>query len=256
MFNNDANFCKSYLSQLKKFFELIKSDNQIRALNSDIGNQAATKYSLVSNALSRSLQNIEVNISPGWEFELNNNKFCGPVGVTKLVFGGYLVITNGVLARQSFVISITFEPAQDVCEQLSEKHSCHPIQKGEREVVRRFHFDLDFTLQEPDRPISHLQYGGKFQEKYLTDPKNMKYRLFHTIDHPRLPIPPYDPVLLLDMFISQFSTRLGGGLRDRKWGNLVKESEKLFLKDYFTHAANHLNGNNQLRLLETFYPPR
>jgi hypothetical protein len=255
MFDNTVEFCQQYLDHLKDLLIHVKTDRQIESSGHVTRIDASRGIDLVKAIkATKGKGNTSFTIT-GWEFELDSEIFCGPRGTTKLVFGGTIAIQNGRLKNQSFAVCITFEPKEQVGEPICSLHACHPINKTECEVVRRFHFDLDFDLEKRDRPLSHLQYGGKFDQSHMQTENTINYRLFKAIDSPRLPIPPYDPVLILDMFLKQCSTRQGGSLRSSKWQSLVKTSEELFLKRYFDAANKHLNKASRTSLYDALCLP-
>ena len=121
---------------------------------------------------------------------------------------------------------------------------------GESEIVRRFHFDIDLELDKQDRPISHLQYGGDFSSNHVNHNQQINYRLYKAIDEPRLPSPPYNLTLILDLFLAQFATNASKIRKESRWRNLVKESEEFWLGCYFESIHNSFAGK---RSKETLY---
>jgi hypothetical protein len=52
-------------------------------------------------------------------------------------------------------------------------------------------------------------------------------------------------VLALDLFLRQFSTPLSDVVSENRWVNLVKQSERLWLRGYFVEIADCLRQANR-----------
>lgn len=118
-----------------------------------------------------------------------------------------------------------------------------------RRIVRRFHFD--FQPGGKVRPLSHIQYGGKFpKDERFGD---CHYCLEHFLENPRFQFPQMDLVLLLDMIIREFQTPLEKWKEEKDWKGLVLVSQALCYRDYWNIMAGYLNNPNGRTLHERIY---
>jgi hypothetical protein len=118
-------------------------------------------------------------------------------------------------------------------------------------IARRFHFDIDTGNGKATKPQCHMQYGGEAHE--LNFNPGLDYSLHPWMEKPRLPFPPLDIVLLLDFTLAQINTSLGPKFtKEANWKNLVKNSEKLRLKEYYDQIYQYLGNsdNDKLTLFE------
>lgn len=230
-----------YLNILLKLFKFLKESNAVSRsgpCNVDACSKILTNLEAIRRA-KRAKWKLDIN--PNLEFLVENKSFCGPRGETRLIVGGYVDVAENLIQEQSISVMFIYKPTNKISEDHQTIHACHNVDPGGGEVVRRFHFDLDANLNSGDRPVSHLQYGGKLNPAYLNNSVEPRYRLFKAIDNPRLPSPPYDFTLVIDMFLRQIQTQAKDLVKEPYWGSLVSESEILWFRDYFQKIHSHLS---------------
>ena len=180
-----------------------------------------------------------VGISQAWKIPVIENNLCGVQGESLLIITGHINTQDGKLQDQSISVSLVLNPNKNQKE--VNGYDSGKLVKNVPVVVRRFHFDYDLGIEEDDRPRSHIQYGGKF-EKERIGIDELKYSLFSSLQTPRIPCPPYDLVLVVDLFLHQYKTPLDQIKAEPEWKKLVKESEELWTKGYYCELANHLDS--------------
>jgi len=183
----------------------------------------------------RGFQGFSISLDPNWEIPIDPCPILGVKGDAKLVVGGRISVTREPIIEQSIALAILLEAGEHIS--LPNNKQSEALGKGDRVLIRRFHFDYDTGLGSPGYPRSHLQYGGKFSG-HIAVP-NVQYRLY-SIDMPRIPFPPFDLVLALDFFLRQFQTPLKDMVEESRWLSLVKTSEHLWLRGYFQEVSDHL----------------
>jgi hypothetical protein len=189
---------------------------------------------------SKGFRGFDVSIDPNWEIQVDPCPIHGVNGVTKLIVGGAVSVGAGPALMQSIAVALLLESHESV--PAKNNMQAERLARGEKVLVRRFHFDYDTSLKNPAYPRSHVQYGGKAARH--TSVSDVHYRLY-SIDLPRIPFPPFDLVLTLDFFLHQFQTPLQDMVEEARWINLVKESERLWLRGYYQEAADHLAPNDR-----------
>lgn len=235
---------KDYISNLQKTFRLFAADQGVRSRCNGMLTSCSKNIDLLSN-IGKSNQSFEISIDPNWIIPIENN-VCGINGSTELKVGGYIRIKSGILQDQSINICLLFKPKDDISHENS--YSTYAMSKDEYEVIRRFHFDYDTALIENDRPRSHMQYGGKYIDRVADEGKG-NYRLMHGLKLPRIPYPPYDITLIIDLFLRQFRTPLKPIIEGNQWRRLVCESERLWLSGYYDEINNHLSSASRTTTL-------
>jgi len=166
---------------------------------------------------------------------LDSVDLCGQLGETDLFLGADIKSDEDTRINQSIGAWLIYNPMEPVLQ--SNSHGMAQMESDEHSVYRKFHFDHDMTLEENADchwPWTHLQYGGKCKKDLLPYEANkIKYNLHSCVDFPRLPSPPYDFVLIFDLFTRQFKSELSQIHLESKWKKLVKKSEWLWLEKYY-----------------------
>lgn len=130
----------------------------------------------------------------------------------------------------------------------------HESEDLKSSILRKFHFDYAPNETKGDKPIYHLQYGGKatpvLQNKEI-DCENLKPWL----SVPRLNIIPTNIALMIDFILNEFDYSNSYSFLDKsEWRNLVKTNEDLVLKTYFQNITSFFNStHNQKKLYRDFY---
>lgn len=183
-----------------------------------------------------------LTLDPNWKVKLQALNICGAPGRTELHFGGEIVFNEECLERQVLAVVILFRSDGD-------HHATNGrprLVAGEYHVIRRFHFDFDRSVAGGDTPVAHLQFGGQLNQSYLTIPDGTqcRYELFDQLDYPRLPWAITSLPVILDTFLRQFPSGLDEFLVGTAWKRCVKESERLWIRDFFLQAAEMMDRQN------------
>ena len=152
------------------------------------------------------------------------------------LIGGWLAFEDGELIGYSYLVSVVFLTESDH-QQKYAKHGkrninaqscCLHNRPNTKRIVRKIHFDYDQTLEEIELK-KHMQIGGKFPEHHLSDLAHANFHFCseHYLEEPRIPIPPYDFVLLLDLMIRQFHTPFDEWKNEGDWRKIVEESRRI-----------------------------
>ena len=119
-----------------------------------------------------------------------------------------------------------------------------------KRVILRFHFDRREPNGKQLEPLYHFQVGGR----YRTSDENCW--LPEQIEVPRFPYPPVDLILLCEFVLVNFFPKQSEQLRKKpEWKSLVRKSQELFLKPYFTMCMEHLNNKTETLLGNLVTPP-
>jgi len=195
-----------------------------------------------------------LDISPQWEIPILDNRSGfsknehGQPNAHALI-GGIVRVVDGCLSEYSFTLCLVLEDnlrGGVTASRHCNIPSCCLGGRGDmRRIVRKFHFDIN-TGDQCDRPTFHFQYGGEFKEKTFYE--LLHYCLDHGIEKPRLPYPPFDFVLILDLLIEQFDNLKS--LDGTDWRSLVKDSQEILLRGYYTGAYNYFSCDRKKTFLE------
>ncbi len=237
---------KSYLKLLINIFQFLATSSEYRRNAYDSIETIQTALSKLKAISATQCEDWNFSLTPNIEFEISTKSFCGPRGKTHLVIGGQLNVEKGLLKDQSITVCVVSTAESELDEEQKKKHCCGTWNTSLRTVVRRFHFDLDPGQLRRDRPPIHLQYGGKFDSCHLASGFDYNYELFQAIDLPRLPSPPYDFILLLDMLLKQFGVNVSGITQESRWRSLVRCSETLWLLPYFQKITDYLGSADRV----------
>jgi hypothetical protein len=236
-----------YRDHLVKSFSCI-SGNQIIRRDCPSISQLSGKISDLLKAFKNPL-NWKLNIDPPWIIPIENDDRYFSKDEASLLLSGVLTVDNSTFQKYTFVTSIILKsqntdkttiqiPIEEYCE---NKH----IYKDR--LVRRFHFDLTTDKREASKPLSHFQFGGKecsSQYSYALNPR---------IGIPRIPYPPIDFIVLLDMMLRQFKTKIGRNFYDSKdWIRCVKNSEDYRLKAYYGVIQKYFDAKTRKPLTSMF----
>lgn len=113
-------------------------------------------------------------------------------------------------------------------------------QEGGKRVMLRFHIDRrTLDLKNPE-PCYHLHVGGiPDDSENCWIPKQIK--------EPRFPFPPMDLILLSEFVLVNFFPIESKDLREKpEWKSLVKKSQEIFIRPYFTECVKFLNSPDTL----------
>ena len=187
---------------------------------------------------------------PQIEICIRNQKYLSHC--PSILIGGTIKGKNDEIIDQKITVCISFKdkkPARQVASHVNIDSCCLNIYgDGDwRRIIRRFHFD--FQLDE--KPIYHIQYGGKFKEEDHLG--KCHYCLESFLEEPRIHYFPMDLVLILDLFIRQFDTDLSKLIEKDEWKGYVRKSQDIWLKDYCNDLSMLCNRNTSETIIENLY---
>jgi hypothetical protein len=153
---------------------------------------------------------------------------------------GEVKVSNGRFKQYSFSLCLLSQAeteGESTSDTEDETFPCCWTDSDYRwRVARRLHFDIDMgENDDEEKPVAHVQLGGEMPNMEI----NFTGESFHycdsSLDKPRIPYPPTDPVILLDMLVRQYP---GISSADSKtWRNKVRRSEKLLREDYHGYVG-------------------
>lgn len=243
MYTIDDNFTNCYLKSLKEFSRIVIA--RYSSLPKSENDQLYTFFHQLNEKISRVIRSQkppveDISINPNIVFRYNNPKLNQRK--FHISIGGTIKFTKGVISEQSLCLTLMLEHSSE-CGEVPESWNIYPITQGYH-VLRRFHFDIDMNNDDREKPRFHLQYGGNLEASYLGI-KDIQYKLFSPLDHPRIPHQPYDIVMLLDFILREFN--LGGHdvINDTGWNKHLIEIEKIWLKPYYDGILRRLEATSR-----------
>lgn len=243
MYTIDNNFTKEYLHALKRFSKFVVE--RYATLPPSQNNELFSFFSALHDKLGLSMRREKafidnITINPNIVFPYKNPK--GGNRKFYISLGGSINFNDGIICRQSLCLNLMLEHTEGY-DNVPDDWNSYPMATGYN-ILRRFHFDLDVKNDDISKPKFHLQYGGNFENSYL-HMKNVHYKLFSPLDHPRLPLQPYDIVMLLDFILREFE--LGGDeiIQDSGWNKHVIECEKIWLEPYYDAVLTRLRSKSR-----------
>ncbi len=234
---------KELKSHFTKSLEHIRDKPKLCEISSKMYNDVCSQFSHFMN--QKDDKNWILEIKPNWELPLLDDRSGFTPNTASALLGGIVKVENGCLSEYSFTLCLTLignsEDTTITRSYCNVPSCCLKDYRERKRVVRKFHFDVDPT--NTDRPISHLQYGG-----ILSIGEDIHYCLEHKIKKPRLPYPPMDFVLILDLLLEQFDNLRP--LKEDNWNSLVKKSEEILMYRYYAKINGHFKIDKRKTLLE------
>lgn len=187
-----------------------------------------------------------LDINPNWVFEIGGEVFdAGEArdfsnNKGKAAIGGKISVEDESYQEYSLSLTLLSQEESDAPGREVNRYLGAPCCWNDGDVdstyrvARRYHFDIDIGDNDDEvKPISHLQNGGKFNSDHLvgTDP----HYCSSALDKPRLPHPPMDPLLILNMIATQYTTLKK--LVQGKWNREVRKAEEELWKPYHTRIS-------------------
>ena len=113
---------------------------------------------------------------------------------------------------------------------------------GWKRVILRFHFDRTDPKAKKPEPLYHLHVGGiPEDDENCWFPKQIKV--------PRFPFPPMDIILLCEFVLVNFFQKESEELRKNpEWKSLVRKSQEVFQRTYFTSCMKNINNEKETLL--------
>lgn len=232
--------------------------DEVRFLKDQAGMKENNK-----NSLERSyhrLSNQEptdwtLNIQPNWIIKIEapdertqrdrSRDFSNDDGWA--VIGGYISVRDNEYTNYSINLTILAGRDSEYRGQGIGDPCCWDGEGAEDawRVAKQYHFDIDVGDNDDEsKPITHFQSRGKF------DPDRLPNAIWESVhycstplDKPRLPFPPMDPVLLVQIIKDQYGCP--EQLHSEYWGSEVLDSESMLWGSYYSGIAQHMDDDNR-----------
>jgi hypothetical protein len=206
--------------------------------------------------------NWEFELTPPWEVVLGQvNDERDQTGMQRPDFenakgyaqiAGEVNVVNGDFEQYSFSLCLLSQretEGESTSDTDDETFPCCWADADRRwRVARRLHFDIDTGDNEDEqKPMAHLQVGGETPHTRINYTGERYHYCDSSLDKPRIPYPPTDPVMLLHMLIRQYP---GISSADSEsWQDKVKLSENLLSRKYHGYVKGVYSRDSRDPLL-------
>lgn len=121
---------------------------------------------------------------------------------------------------------------------------------GSHTLLRKFHFDFDLnSLKRNDKPIYHIQYGGK-PTPMLTELNIDIKDINPWLSSPRINIPPTNLAIMLDVLFTEFPNETTAKIQeDPCWRDLIKTNEEFIFKEYYRGITRFFSNEHTSNFL-------
>lgn len=231
-----------YKKHLEVFFEFLSRNGDIEEGCYTICRQAASVLKRIKQQTDG--DNWSLVIGP-WIMPISDNDDNFGRRTACLVIYGTVMAKNSELSELSFTAGIVLNPPKETDEQTC----CDNLNKDSYRVARLFRFEIGSGHKTTAEPCSHMHYGGRPHQ----DLKQPPYHdcIEDWIEKPRIPVPPYDFVLLLELILRQFDLGIRRKLFEEEfWRFCIGESEKMIFAGYHKNAHLHFSGSGKCTLLD------
>lgn len=185
-------------------------------------------------------QNWALDIGPWWIPISREDDNFRTRGATAIL-GGRIKVVDSKLDTLSFSVGILLNPPR----QTDELTCCDHRHRSGYRMARLFRFEVEEGSVETSKPYSHMHYGGR------QIPVLCHHCLEDWIEKPRLPFPPLDFVLLLELLARQFELGIAKKLfKEPFWSSCIRKSEEMFLGRYYRGIYRHFVTGEKGTLLE------
>lgn len=231
-----------------EYADLLRDALAVLARNQDVARRAHEVFRVCNeNAVRLSSERRDRALFDGFAIEiqlpLEDDRICRGSDEAKLL----LRFRTRALPRggfdQSCTLAIAIKKGTDPAQPGDSCCFSRQDLKDQYVIARHFHFDLDSGLPSRDWPQTHIQYGGR------SDRAEPHYCLHPHLETPRIPYPPFDFILVLDMALTQFRTVLNGFNQEPGWKQVVQRAESFWLREYFRFASEALRSESRARTL-------
>lgn len=207
-------------------------------------------------------ENWELNISPNWVLQIyapgsystgsSRRDFSNEDGFA--LVGGTISVVDGEFKEYSLSLCLLARSDSEVTESGEGDPCCwngdHPNMKWR--VAKRYHFDIDIGGEDEKKPMTHLQSEGKFKKKHLPAPipKDEAHYCSTPLDKPRLPHPPMDPLLILNIVATQYQNL--ESMVGEYWIQRVMDAESKMWGGFYRHFTDELTREGRSASMDTF----
>lgn len=242
---------QNYLSELSELFKFLSRDPSVAAAHPKIAESARIAFNTTRMAINNPKRNSTISISPNWMIPIKSESVVSAAGIATLFIGGEISFSGGRLKQQALSVAITFMATEDH----TTSDDRYSLKKDYTYVVRRIHFDFDGDLADHDRPVEHIQVGGKLSPTHLYGhdciPSKFVSEPFPQLDLPRIPYPVTDLATLLETFLRQFAVERSNFLDEKGWIVRVCSMENIWLKYYYSNALKQIEKSDRKCTLYT-----
>lgn len=205
--------------------------------------------------------NWTLNIDPNWTVRIKVPELIARSNQSRdfaikdglAVIGGLIDVSGGEFTEYS--LNLAFLAEQD-SENRGQDINAPCCWRGHHDdqwrVAKRYHFDVDPGNEgDENKPITHLQSRGEFDVDHL--PSHLIKQGVHycatPLDKPRLPYPPMDPVLLLQMVLDQYNCPKQ--LETEHWTSEVMTSEEELWSRYYNRISEQFSSSDRSESFDT-----
>lgn len=184
--------------------------------------------------------NWEINLDPFLVFNLQSDRDF-PDGNGQARLGANIRVNDGEYEMFSSTLVIVFDTSDSNTQSLS--HCCMNAESSDLQVLERIHWDIDTGSGDETKPICHLQVGGNLSPSAFTPDEDYHY-CTNGLDKPRIPHPPMDPILILNLLIDQYHSL--ESFEQTRWTGIVRTGESILWEPYFTSAYGAVHDDVQI----------
>lgn len=224
-------FYLRYRDNLRKCLEYLTNTPKLKTA---IDPTVISKIKSTTQQLSSGsgLKCFDISLDP-FEVKANDLMNCKHFPAAFLSIGGEVKFGDGGSFYQALSVCLITEPSGDVTA--DDGYSLCRMDNGKSYIVRRFHFDIDATQINGDRPVFHLQYGGNIKDQQKS---KHQYELISSIDLPRIPTMPLDLIQAMNVLFSQINTDIISSFQNPRWRSIVLENDEIWDDIYFSAIKN------------------
>lgn len=218
----------------------------------------------VEDSIANAWYSLDNGDENNWSFQLepylvfnlkSKRDFSDGRGQARL--GGNIVVQDGEYQNfsSSLILAIQHPENEDedlpaglnhccvdnAAEEISSRHTFYHI-------LERIHWDIGTgDEQDKNKPVSHVKIGGELgSPAFDTDCEQWHYCPNH-LDKPRIPHPPMDPILVLNMIIEQYDSP--ESFNQHQWAGIVSEGESILWNPYY-EATHGMANYDRITILE------
>ncbi|WP_224268579.1 hypothetical protein [Haloprofundus salinisoli] len=211
-------------------------------------------------------ENWKLDITPNWVLPItgpeeqaqrqNARDFSKAEGFA--LIGGLIHVEDGTYDDYSLNLTLLAQGDTELRGSDENKHIDAPCCWGAESmqsswrVAKRYHFDIDLGGDDESKPITHLQSGGAFKKKHL--PTGIKHHEPHycstPLDKPRLTYPPMDPILILQILVTQYDSL--NRIMVNTWNAQVQKAESTLWTKYYLHLSDIMGMQKRSETLDSY----
>lgn len=227
-----------YKRHLKTFFEYLTRNGDVAEGCYQICRYAGSVLKRIER--QKDDDNWSLMIDP-WIMPISNRDDNFGTRTACITIYGKVSAKDSKITEISFTAGIILNPPKET----DKKTCCDNLNRDSYRIARLFRFEVGEGDKTSAEPCSHMHYGGLPHRELVQKP-------FHScledwIEKPRIPLPPYDFVLLFELFLRQFDLGIRRKLFEEPfWCNCIRKSERMIWTKYYGNARARVDGKGTL----------